>query len=112
PALMLAGALVAVPPPAYIATETTLAGAFPGERVTFTGTLVRQSHAAALVRYAITCCRADAAPVVVRLSKTPAFGAGTWLRADGNVAIVAGEPQLVARRIDRIAPPADPFTYR
>ena len=31
PALMLAGALVAVPPPAYRATETTLADAFPGE---------------------------------------------------------------------------------
>ncbi len=112
PALMLAGALVAVPPPAYRATETTLAGAFPGERVTFTGILVRESHAAALVRYAITCCRADAAPVVVRLSRTPAFGAGTWLRADGSVAITGGEPQLVARRVDRIAPPADPFTYR
>ncbi len=112
PALMLAGALVAVPPPAYRATETTLAGAFPGERVTFTGTLVRGSHAAALVRYAMTCCRADAAPVVVRLSQTPAFGPGTWLRADGSVAIAGGELQLVARRIDRIAPPADPFTYR
>jgi hypothetical protein len=112
PALMLAGALVAVPPPAYRATETTLADAFPGERLTFTGTLVRTPHSAALVRYAMTCCRADASPVVVRLSAAPAFDDGTWLRADGSVAIVEGEPQLIAQRVDRIAPPADPFTYR
>ncbi len=112
PALMLAGALVAVPPPAYRATETTLAGAFPGEHLTFTGTLVRAPHSAALVRYAMTCCRADASPVVVRLSAAPAFDTGTWLRADGILATVNGEPQLVARRVDRIAPPADPFTYR
>jgi hypothetical protein len=112
PALMLAGAFAAVPPPAYHATETTLADAFPGERLTFTGTLVRTPRSAALVRYAMTCCRADASPVVVRLSAAPAFDDGTWLRADGSVAIIDGATQLVARRIDRIAPPADPFTYR
>jgi len=112
PALMLAGALVAVPPPAYRATETTLADAFPGEPLTFTGTLVRDAHAAALVRYAMTCCRADATPVVVRLSAAPAFRSGTWLRAEGSVSVAGGEPQLVVRRIGRIAPPTDPFTYR
>ena len=112
PALMLAGALVAAPPPAYRATETTLSGAFPGEHLTFTGTLVRTAHSAALVRYAITCCRADAAPIVVRLSQRPPFASGTWLRAEGYVGMAGGDVRLVTRRIDRIAPPADPFTYR
>lgn len=112
PALMLVGALVAAPAPVYHATETTLGDVFPGERLTFAGALVRAPRSAALVRYAITCCRADAAPIVVRLAVVPPYGAGTWLRADGTVALVDGRPQLVAQLIERIAPPADPFTYR
>ncbi len=112
PALMLLGALVTAPPPAYRATETTLSDLFPGERLTFTGTLTRDANDAALVRYAIVCCRADAAPVAVRLAQRPPFPAGTWLRADGAIEIHAGAPRLVARSIERIAPPADPFIYR
>lgn len=112
PALMLCASLVAAPPPAYRATETTLGDAFPGEPLTFTGTLVRARRSAALVRYAITCCRADAAPVVVRLSAAPPFDAGSWLHAEGKLAILDGRTVLVAHTLDRIAPPADPFTYR
>src|SRR6185437_10053181 len=41
PVLMLAGALLAAPPPEYHAVETTLGDAFPGERVDFTGVLTR-----------------------------------------------------------------------
>ncbi len=112
PALMLLGALVAAPPPAYRATETTLSDLFPGDRLTFTGTLVRHANDAALVRYAITCCRADAAPVAVRLAQPPPFPAGTWLRAGGAIDVHAGDPRLVVGSIERIAPPADPFIYR
>jgi hypothetical protein len=112
PALMLAGALVSAPPPAYHATETTLADAFAGEALTFSGTLVRSRDTAALVRYAITCCRADATPVVLRLARVPQFRPGTWLRADGTIALEGGEQRLEARRIEPISPPADPFTYR
>ena len=112
PALMLAGALVSAPPPAYHATETTLSDLFPGEQLSFTGSVARSGNAAALVRYAITCCRADAAPVVVRLRSAPPFPAGTWLRVDGTIAVDAGEPRLVSRRVERIAPPTDPFIYR
>ena len=62
---MLAGVMVAAPPPAYTMTETTLTDLFPGERLDFTGRLARNGDSAALVRYAITCCRADATPVAV-----------------------------------------------
>lgn len=112
PALMLLGALVAAPPPIYRATETTMGDLFAGERLTFTGSLTRHAETAALVRYAITCCRADAAPVVVRLARMPAFPAGTWLRVEGVVETGTTQARLAARRIERIAPPTDPFIYR
>jgi hypothetical protein len=112
PAFMLIGALVAAPPPVYRATETTMNDLFAGERLTFTGSLTRNANAAAVVRYAITCCRADAVPVAVALAQPPPFPTGTWLRVDGTIAIGAGGPRLVARRIERVAPPTDPFVYR
>jgi hypothetical protein len=112
PAIMLAGALLGAAPPQYRATETTLTDLFAGERLTFTGALARDRNASAVVRYAITCCRADAAPVAVRLDRTPPFAAGTWLRVDGSVENVGGELRLVTTRIKRVAPPTDPFIYR
>lgn len=112
PALMLFGALVGAAPPSYHATETTLTDIFPGERLTFTGVLARQGSASAVVRYAITCCRADAAPVAVRLDRAPPFPAGTWLRVDGRVESAGGDLRLAPLRVERIAPPSDPFIYR
>ncbi len=112
PVLMLAGAMIGAPPPQYHATETTLADLFAGEHLTFTGTLARSGAESALVRYAITCCRADAAPVVVRLDRTPRFAAGSWLRVDGRIESIGGNLRLVAGSAQRIAPPADPFIYR
>lgn len=112
PAIVLMGALIAAPPPMYRATETTLADIFPGERVSFTGVLTRDRRAAALVRYAITCCRADAAPVVLRLARAASVPPGTWARADGTI---VGTPEGMALAEDSIMPvpaPADPFVYR
>jgi uncharacterized membrane protein YcgQ (UPF0703/DUF1980 family) len=80
--------------------------------LTFTGVLTRDGPAAALVRYAITCCRADAAPVVVRLAHPPRFAPGTWLRANGTIETRAGEPRLDVAHVTAIAPPTDPFIYR
>jgi hypothetical protein len=111
PALMLAGALLAAPPPTYNATETTLADIFPGERVTFTGTLAHGRDADALVRFAVTCCRVDAAPVVLGLAGRVRYPAGTWLRAQGVVKRLAGALRLDAR-VRAIPPPADPFIYK
>ena len=112
PAIMLAGALLGAAPPQYRATETTLTDLFAGERLTFTGALARSGNASTVVRYAITCCRADAAPVAVRLDRAPPFPTGTWLRVDGSVENVNGELRLITTRIERIAPPIDPFIYR
>ncbi len=112
PAIMLLGALVTAPAPEYRATETTLAQLFPGERISFTGVLARRDDHAAIVRYAITCCRADAAPVALRLERVPPYPAGAWLHTDGRIERSKNELVLAAQRIERIAPPADPFIYR
>jgi hypothetical protein len=112
PALMLAGVFVGVAPPQYYATETTMTDIFAGERLTFTGVIVRTGAASAVVRYAITCCRADAAPVVLRLNRPPPYPGGTWVRIDGRIESIAGDLRLVSDRVARVAPPVDPFVYR
>lgn len=112
PAIMLAGTILAAPPPAYHATETTLADAFPGERVDFTGVLTRTGNAATLVRYAITCCRADAAPIVIRLERIAPASLHGWVRARG---VLVNGSSGIALRVSSMAPvaaPADPFVYR
>lgn len=112
PAAMLAGALVTAPAPSTTATETTLTDIFAGERLDFTGRLTRNGNSAALVRYAITCCRADATPVVVRLDTLPRVPAGTWLRASGAIEDVAHTFRLRVARLDAVPPPSDVFIYR
>jgi hypothetical protein len=113
PVVMLLGAFLGAPPPQYHATETTLTDLFPGEHLTFTGALARDANTSAIVRYAITCCRADAAPIVVRLDPAPPYPDGTWLRVDGRIESGAhGELRLVPQIVERVAAPADPFLYR
>jgi hypothetical protein len=112
PAVMLAGALASAPPPPYRVSETTMRELFNGERLGFTGRLVRDASGDALVRYAIFCCRADAAPIVIRLSEREPHAPGTWLHADGEVAERAGRFELRTKNVETVAPPADPFVYR
>lgn len=112
PAIMLAGALLGAPPPTYTATETTLTDLFPGERIIFTGTLVHGAEADAIARFAITCCRADAAPVVIRLVQRVHAKPGTWLRVDGAMERVGSDLRLAVNRVESISPPSDPFIYR
>ncbi len=112
PALMFAAAVLGAPPPAYYATATTLDDAFVGERIAFTGAYERDERGAALVRYAITCCRADATPMAVRLAGSPPAKEGTWLHADGTLELHDGELALRAERLSPVAPPADPYIYR
>jgi hypothetical protein len=112
PAVMLLGALASAPAPSYRATETSLADLFPGERVIFTGRLTRDGRHDAIVRYAITCCRADAAPIVLRLARPLPLPAGTWLRAEGFVSESGGELALTPHAFAAIEPPTDPFVYR
>jgi hypothetical protein len=111
-ATMLAVIVIGAPAPVYRITETTLADGFPGERVDFTGVAVYQSHASALVRYAITCCRADAAPVVLALDRDLARFDGRWMHARGALESHDGALRLHVERLVPIIPPADPFVYR
>ncbi len=112
PALMLSGTLIGAPPPAYHATETTLSALFAGEELQFSGVLSCDVSRCSLIRYAITCCRADAAPVVVAVTGVPRRFDGRWLRVEGNIANVGREFTLIPRRVEVIAAPSDPFIYR
>jgi hypothetical protein len=103
PGVMLAGALLGASPPVYHATETTLTDLFAGERLTFAGRLSCDRGNCAVVRYAITCCRADAAPIAVRLERRPRYPDQTWLRVDGRIDGAPGDLRLVARKIEPIA---------
>lgn len=112
PLLMLAAALVTAPPPAYVATETTLADIFPGERITFTGMLVRSPGAESVVRYAITCCRADAAPVALRLGAELSPALAGWVTVEGTLVRAGAELHLQVTHVRTAPAPADPFIYR
>jgi hypothetical protein len=110
PAILLAGVFAGTPPPQYRPDETMLSGLFAGERLSFTGQLW---HADVLVRYAITCCRADAAPVALRLTRRLANRDATWLHADGTVVSGRnGALLLNATALQTIEAPLDPFVYR
>jgi len=104
--------VIGAPVPDYRATETTLTDAFAGESVDFTGQYVHDKHDAAVERYAITCCRADASPVVLALTLPLHERDGTWVRVTGTLAQSSDELKLRVREIQTIAPPRDPFIYR
>ena len=111
-ATALAIIVIGAPQPIYRATETTLADAFAGERVDFTGVAVEYHTRSALVRYAITCCRADAAPVALVLDRNVTRFNGQWMRARGTVEDDSGTLRLHVAELTSIAPPSDPFVYR
>jgi hypothetical protein len=112
PALVCVALVLGSPPPRVAVARTALDGAFAGQLVHFTGVLERRRGVASLVRFAITCCRADASPVALRLDHAPPLRDGTWATVDGTL---AGGPQgLIVRtaRVVAVAPPRDPFIYR
>ena len=112
PAIMLVASVAGAPPPTYSATETTMADVFPGEHLDFTGRLVTNATSASIVRFAITCCRADAQPIGVVLAKRPNFRDGEWVRANGTLRETAEGLRLVPLSVSAVAPPLDPFVYR
>lgn len=111
-ATAFAGLVIGAPTPSVRVTETTLADAYPGERVDFTGMLERNGTTASLVRYAITCCRADAQPVVIRLMSNPRGAERTWFHAAGTFSRDREGLALTTTSIERRSPPIDPFVYR
>jgi len=112
PVLMLAMSIVSAPPPTYFATETTLGDAFAGEALTFRGAVASGNGHTSLVRYAVTCCRADAQPVSVRLTAPLREADGAWISASGRLVTTNGALAFRVDRYERVAAPADPFVYR
>lgn len=112
PLIMAAGTLCTGALPTYAVTETTLADAAPGEMLRFHGVLVREGKQDALVRYSITCCRADAQPVAVRLKSPLHERTGQWFDARGTLIGDQRGLALDVRTYKRTGAPTDPFIYR
>ncbi|MDQ2908106.1 MAG: hypothetical protein M3R44_02010 [Candidatus Eremiobacteraeota bacterium] len=112
PAIMLAALLSGSPVPAGVAQATQLADAYPGERLSFAGPVHRSGVTSVIERYQITCCRADASPVVVRLTSELPVADGTWIAASGILQRSEHGLELRAKHWQRATAPADPFIYR
>jgi hypothetical protein len=112
PAMLFLALAVRSPEPSYVASETQLDDAFAGERVAFTGVAHRQGATTILQRFAITCCRADASPLSVRITSALAVPDGSWISARGTLESMPGGLAMHANQWRRIEPPADPFVYR
>jgi hypothetical protein len=112
PAALIAALVMGAPAPVYTATETTLTDVFPGERLDFTGVVVPSRTGTSLVRYAITCCRADAQPVAIRLSRQLSAPPDAWVHARGVIERRHNALVLDPTSVQLVPPPADPFVYR
>jgi hypothetical protein len=111
-AALSAAVVIGAPTPTYRATETTLSDTFAGESIEFTGRYVRTGSNAFVERYAITCCRADAAPIALELAQPLGARDTTWTTVVGSIATIDGRNVLRVRSYRAIPPPPDPFIYR
>ena len=112
PIVLLAALATGSPEPSESANATRLDDAYPGERLIFTGRAHRSDAATVLERTIITCCRADASDIALRLSTRLRTADGTWITATGILARSNDGIVLQAASWHAIAPPADPFLYR
>ncbi len=112
PAIMLLAVATGSPLPSAVADATQLADAYPGERLSFLGILHRLGGASVLERFEITCCRADASPVTVRLARPIGAAEGSWVAATGILVPSSYGLELRPDRWHVTTPPSDPFVYR
>jgi len=116
PALLVAATVAGSPLPDRAPVQTTLDEPYAGEPLRFTGALARHDagqRQATLVRYTITCCRADAEARAVRLDRPLRGAAGTWYEANGTLALDPGGAYVLhVASVRPLPPPADPFAYR
>ncbi len=108
---LLATVLIGSPPPPEVTTEATIDTLYPGERIDFTGTYQTTAEGPQVVRYAITCCRADARPVCIQLAHPLAVTPKTWVNIRGVVQRRGDAFVVAARSAQAVAPPTDPFVY-
>lgn len=109
---MLAAALSTPAPPPVSASAATLDDLFVTRAVTFTGAIDQRERTTLLVRYAITCCRADAAPLALRLDRRLPQANASWATVDGTIERDTRGFFLHVKSYRSIMPPADPFLYR
>jgi len=112
PALVAASLVLGAPAPRFAPDRTTLDGAFPGAPVRFTGVVERRAGAWLVVRFVMTCCRADLTPVAIVLDREPALAVGSWAMVDGTFVRGATGPIVRVQHIVAVGPPRDPFLYR
>ena len=112
PAILFVALATGSPVPPEAASATRLDEAYPGERLAFVGRAHRSDRATVLERAIITCCRADASAVALRLSTQLRIADGTWIAATGTVTRSDDGFVLRTARWHVVAAPADPFLYR
>ena len=92
-------------------------GSLAGRDVTLTGFVVHRDGAAELARLVITCCAADARPMVVRLTGAPDLPSGSWLRLrarllPGSATAADGyRPSVQVLGAEPIPEPAEAYEY-
>ncbi len=113
-ALLLATLIAGSPPPSVPrADPTTLSDAFSGQPLHFCGmTRHNTDGSTTLVRYIITCCRADASPIGIRLDRPLTQPDGTWVDATGTAATDTHGLFMHVHALRTVQSPADPFLYR
>jgi hypothetical protein len=112
PCAMLIALVLGSPVPAVPLGSGTIEDLYPGKTLAFTGVASSAAGATTLLRYAITCCRADATAIVLPTNLRLTLPRDTWLTVSGTVANGPGGTYLRATRWQRVAPPADPYVYR
>ena len=92
-------------------------GSLAGRDVTLTGFVVHRGGAPELARLVITCCAADARPMVVRLTGAPDLPSGSWLRLrarllPGSATAADGyTPSVQVLDAEPIAEPTEAYEY-
>lgn len=109
---MLAALIFHAPAPSYDPGETTLENIYPNQKLRFSGVLSEHTGATTLLRYAVTCCRADAYPLALRLDRPLLEPNGAWVEAEGVIKRNANGLRLHVHRFRRIPYPSDPFLYK
>lgn len=108
---LLVVVLIGSPPAPQLSTEATIETLYPGEQIDFTGEYQSLTDGARVIRYAITCCRADARPVCIVLARPLALARNTWVNVRGVVQWRGDALVVAASSLRTVAPPADPFVY-
>ena len=111
PAAMIASLVLGSPLPSAQAVTSTLDDVYPGEPIAFTGATLDRPGTTALVRYAITCCRADATAIIVPVDRSLPVAPNSWVALRGTIAYGATGAYVRVRSWHNVPRPSDPYLY-